>query len=70
MKRGRRSNWDSIVLHIGSRVWNALVETGQIAATAVNGDPSVEALLRLGRATLHASAQAERNQKSKESKNC
>lgn len=61
MKRGRPSNWDGIVLHAGRLAW-----TGTRQYRRHDEEPSREALIRLGKALLHAGATAEKKAKEKQ----
>jgi hypothetical protein len=62
-KRGRPSNFDGIVKSIGWSSWVDLCNSGRIGTLAQGAAPDLDAIMRLGRATLGAAASAERNAK-------
>jgi hypothetical protein len=59
-RRGRRTNWEGITLHIGSRLYSQMRASGQATAKAT---PTADALMRLGRAAFHACADTDRQDK-------
>lgn len=54
---GRKSNWEGFCVHVGASVYDDMKRTKR--ATAMS-QPTYEALLRLGKAALHALAVAEK----------
>jgi hypothetical protein len=56
VKRGRPSNWDTIVEHVGGQAWLALKHFGVVKNRP--NDPNRGALRDLGAAVMRASADA------------
>jgi hypothetical protein len=61
-KRGRQSNWDGIVERVGRTLYGRMREIAQATALCT---PSRAALVRLGKAAMHACADADRQDKKK-----
>jgi hypothetical protein len=61
-RRGRPSNWDGIVEHVGRKLYERMREIGQATAMCT---PSRESMIRLGKAAIHACADADAQDKKK-----
>jgi hypothetical protein len=61
-RRGRPSNWDGIVEHVGLNVYRGMQGSGQATAKCT---PSRASLMRLGKAALHACSDADAQDKMK-----